>query len=150
MQTYITEPNFHYRLNMDTSNYNHLNILNLPNEILAIIFNKLNMVDVFYSLVDVNDRFNRLIFDPLFVHHLDMIIDSSSHVILMDKQISKICDKILPRIHHQINQITVEPHSIRRILTFNYSHLYSLSLVNFPAMILYEYFTGIFCFVCFN
>ncbi|CAF2991688.1 unnamed protein product [Rotaria sp. Silwood2] len=132
---------------MDTSNYNHLNILDLPNEILAIIFNKLNMVDVFYSLVDVNDRFNRLIFYPLFIRHLDMIIDSSSHhVILMDKQISKICDNVLPRIHHQITQITVEPHSIRRILTFNYSHLYSLSLVNFPESMLYEYFIGmLFC-----
>ncbi|CAF3144566.1 unnamed protein product [Rotaria sp. Silwood2] len=132
---------------MDTSNYNHLNILDLPNEILAIIFNKLNMVDVFYSLVDVNDRFNRLIFYPLFVRHLDMIIDSSSHhVILMDKQISKICDNVLSRIHHQITQITVEPHSIRRILTFNYSHLYSLSLVNFLESILYEYFIGmLFC-----
>ncbi|CAF3458648.1 unnamed protein product [Rotaria sp. Silwood2] len=132
---------------MDTSNYNHLNILDLPNEILAIIFNKLNMVDVFYSLVDVNDRFNRLIFYPLFVRHLDMIIDSSSHhVILMDKQISKICDNVLSRIHHQITQITVEPHSIRRILTFNYSHLYSLSLVNFPESMLYEYFIGmLFC-----
>ncbi|CAF4484141.1 unnamed protein product [Rotaria sp. Silwood2] len=132
---------------MDTSNYNHLNILDLPNEILAIIFNKLNMVDVFYSLVDVNDRFNRLIFYPLFIRHLDMIIDSSSHhVILMDKQISKICDNVLPRIHHQITQITVEPHSIRRILTFNYSHLYSLSLVNFLESILYEYFIGmLFC-----
>ncbi len=33
---------------------NHLNILDMPDEILFLIFQKLNMVDVFYSLVDVN------------------------------------------------------------------------------------------------
>jgi hypothetical protein len=43
---------------MDTSNDNQLNILDLPNEILLNIFNKLNTVDVLYSLVDVNKRFD--------------------------------------------------------------------------------------------
>ncbi len=60
---------------MNTSKNNHLNILDLPNEIFVIIFNKLNMVDVLYSFVDINERFNRLIFDPLYIRNLDMTID---------------------------------------------------------------------------
>ncbi|CAF3862379.1 unnamed protein product [Rotaria sp. Silwood1] len=100
------------------------------------------MVDVLYSLVDVNERFNRLIFDFLYIHHLDMTINSSfDHIIPIDKQISRICEKILPRIQHQIERLTVEPHSIKPILSFNYRQLYSLSLVNFPEKIFLRYFT---------
>jgi hypothetical protein len=33
-----------------------LNILDLPDEILLVILNKMNMVDVLYSLIDVNQR----------------------------------------------------------------------------------------------
>jgi hypothetical protein len=40
-------------LDMNISTNNNLNILDLPNEILLIIFNKLNKVDVLYSLVDI-------------------------------------------------------------------------------------------------
>ena len=42
----------------------NINILDLPDEMLLVIFNKLNMIDVLSSLVDVNERFNRLVFDP--------------------------------------------------------------------------------------
>ncbi len=44
---------------------NCLNILDLPDEILLIICSKMNIVDVLYSLVDVNQRFDRLVLDPL-------------------------------------------------------------------------------------
>jgi hypothetical protein len=49
-------------------------ILDLPDEMLLAIFNKLNMIDVFYSLVDINERFNRLIFDPFSIHNLDLTV----------------------------------------------------------------------------
>ncbi len=63
-----------YELNMNNSNKNHFNILDLPDETLFIIFKKLNMVDVFYSFLDVNRRFHRLTFDSLYVRDLDMSI----------------------------------------------------------------------------
>ncbi|CAF1471836.1 unnamed protein product [Rotaria sordida] len=110
------------------------------------------MIDVLYSLMDVNERFNRLIFDSLYIHHLDMTINSSfDHIISIDKQISRICEKILPRIQHQIERLTVQPHSIKSILSFNYPQLYSLSFVNFPEKIFVRYLIGIlFDFVRFN
>jgi hypothetical protein len=49
---------------MPPSLNNRLSILDLPDEMLLTIFNKLNMVDVLYSLVDVNERFDRLVLDP--------------------------------------------------------------------------------------
>lgn len=59
---------------MDTSMNKSINILDFPNEILLSIFNQLNMIDVLYSLVDVNEQFNRLIFDPLYVCNLDLTV----------------------------------------------------------------------------
>jgi hypothetical protein len=59
---------------MDSLNKNHLNILDLPNEILLIIFNKLHIVDVLYSLVDVIKEFDQLALDPLHIRHLDTTI----------------------------------------------------------------------------
>ncbi len=43
----------------------------LPDEMLLNIFTKLNMIDKFYSLVEVNQRFDRLTLDSLHIYHLD-------------------------------------------------------------------------------
>ncbi|CAF5028915.1 unnamed protein product [Rotaria sp. Silwood1] len=57
--------------------------------------------------------------------------------------LSKICEKILPRIHHQLNELIVEQNSMKYILlTGNYPQLDSLSLVNFQKEILLQYLTG--------
>ena len=64
---------------MDSSDNNDLNILDLPDEMLLNIFNKLNTIDALYSLVDVNERFNQLILNSLDIRKLDttnMIIKS--------------------------------------------------------------------------
>ncbi len=60
-------------LDMNISNNNYLIILDFPNEILFIIFNKLNMVDVLYSLVEVTQRFDQLVLDSFYFRNLNMI-----------------------------------------------------------------------------
>jgi hypothetical protein len=84
---------------MNNLNNNHLNILDLPDEILFIIFHKLDMIDVLSSVVDVNRRFRRLVFDSLYIRDLDMtsIMSINSHKISSkDTQvISRICSNIL-------------------------------------------------------
>ncbi|CAF4266945.1 unnamed protein product, partial [Rotaria sp. Silwood2] len=71
------------------------------------------MIDVFHSFMDVNRRFNRLVFDSFYIHDLNMttIIDTTSlydQTSLIDpKVLSRICEKILPRIHDQIYKLTV-------------------------------------------
>ena len=59
---------------MNTSNNNHANILDLPDEILLIIFQKVEMIDVLSSVANVNSRFFQLAIDPLYVHDLNMTI----------------------------------------------------------------------------
>jgi hypothetical protein len=129
---------------------NNKYILDLPDEILLIIFKKLNIIDVLYSLVDVNQRFDRLALNSLYIHDLDMttIMTNDSiynHTFSMDTQVvSRICQKVLPRIDHQIHKLTIEECSMKPILlAANYPQLYSLSLINFDEEILYQYLTGI-------
>jgi len=141
---------------MNNSNNNHLNILDLPDEILFIIFEKLNTIDVLGSLVDVNQRFNRLALDPLHICNLNMtnmmtINSLYNQTSSIDAQVlSKICQKILPRIHHQVHKLTVDQYSMEQILLAgDYPQLYSLSLINCDEEILYQSLTGmIFNFVC--
>ncbi|CAF3650892.1 unnamed protein product [Rotaria sp. Silwood1] len=132
---------------MNIANNNDLNIFDLPNEILLMICKKLNMVDVLYSLVDVNERFDQLILDHLYIRHLNMttmtIKSAFDRIFSINNQVlSRICENIFPRIHDQVNQLTVDSHSIDRLLTFNYPQLYSLSLVDFQENILLQYLKG--------
>ncbi|CAF1035892.1 unnamed protein product [Adineta steineri] len=127
---------------------NYLNILDIPDEILFLIFQKLNAVEVFSTLEDVNQRFHRLAIDPLLIRDLNMttitninsFYDQNS---LMDsKVLSRICKKILPQIHTQVQKLTVEQDSMKEILRAgNYPQLYSLSLINCEEEILYQYLT---------
>ncbi|CAF4097680.1 unnamed protein product [Rotaria sordida] len=101
------------------------------------------MVDVLYSLVDVNERFDRLIIDPLYIRHLDMTIKSSfDNIFPVDnKVLSRICEKILPRVYDQVNKLIVEPHAMKQVFTINYPQLYSLSLISFQEEELFQYLT---------
>ncbi|CAF1168737.1 unnamed protein product [Rotaria sordida] len=101
------------------------------------------MVDVLYSLVDVNERFDRLVIDPLYIRHLDMTIKSSFDRICSvdNKVLSRICEKILPRIYDQVNKLIVEPHAMKQVFTINYPQLYSLSLIGFQEEELFQYLT---------
>jgi hypothetical protein len=66
------------------------------------------------------------------------IIYSIDHEVL-----DRICKNILPRIHHQVKELTVEQHSMERVLdTIIYPQLYSLSLVDFQEEVLLKYLTG--------
>jgi hypothetical protein len=129
---------------------NHLNILDIPDEILFLIFKKVNTVDVFSSLVGVNQRFDRLAFDSLYIRHLNMATITNfnsfyDQTTLMDREVlSRICKNILSQIYSKVHQLTVEEYSIKEILhAGSYPQLNSLSLINFQEETLYQYLTGI-------
>jgi len=135
---------------MNNSKNDHHNILDLPDEILFIIFKKLNTIDVFYSFGNVNRRFNRLTLDSLYIRHLEMttlrsIKSEYDQISPIDTQVlSEICVKIVPRIHHQVHKLTLQQDSIQQILhAANFPQLYSLSLINFHEEILNQYLKGI-------
>ncbi|UJR34328.1 hypothetical protein I4U23_021731 [Adineta vaga] len=80
---------------------------------LLTVFNKLNVVDVLYSLVDVNGRFNRLVFNACDLHNLNLVNVKTKSCLprfsaLKKHVLNRICDTIVPRIHEQVNKLTVE------------------------------------------
>ncbi|CAF0937632.1 unnamed protein product [Rotaria sordida] len=105
-----------------------MNILDLPDEILLCILNKLNNINILYSLVDVNQRFDRLALDSIYIRDLDFTANDKSQE--YRQFLDRFCTSILPRIHHQINKLTLGHLSIERLLHIvDYSQLYSLSLI---------------------
>jgi hypothetical protein len=132
---------------MNISNNNAINILDLSDEMLLAIFSKLNMVDVFYSLVGLNRRINRLIFDPFYIHHLDLtgkrVLDHNSPV--NNEVFDGFGPKVLHRVHREVNKLTVDSLYMEYIISItDYPQLHSLSLVNFQQETLLKYLTGIF------
>ena len=130
---------------MNISNSNSINILDLPDEVLQLIFHQLNLVDMFYSLVNVNERFDRLVLDPLHVHHLNFAVktfNSSSHWTYKNI-LQRICEHILPRINDKVIELTLAPLSIEYVLSnVAYPQLRSLSFSNFEPEILSRYLSG--------
>ncbi|CAF0738190.1 unnamed protein product [Rotaria sordida] len=119
-----------------------MNILDLPDEILLNIIKKLNMIDVLYSLVDVNQRFDRLVLDPFYTNHLDLTVKAllNDNFSIEKQVLSRICKEILPRINNKIKKLTVNQYSMEDILgAVVYPQLYSLSLINFESDTLLPY-----------
>ncbi|CAF3724798.1 unnamed protein product [Rotaria sp. Silwood1] len=106
------------------------------------------MVDVLYSLVDIIQRFDQLIFDPFYIRNLNMtsMIMKSYYdrIYSIDNQVlDRIYKNILPRIYHHVNKLIVEQHSIERVLhTISYPQLYSLTLMDFPQDVLFNCLTN--------
>lgn len=124
---------------------NYINILDLPDEILRIIFNKLNTTEIFYSLVGVNQRFDRLALDSLYIPHLDFVIKRSNiHNSSVDVHIlDKICENVLPRINDKVTKLIVDPFFMKRILNdVHYPQLHSLTFVNFQPDMFLQHLSG--------
>ncbi|CAF3221267.1 unnamed protein product [Rotaria sp. Silwood2] len=119
-----------------------MNILNLPDELLIAIFNKLDAVDILYSLVDVNQRFYRLALDLSVIRYLNFVIkrDDIQNSLIDTQILEGICSKILPRINEKVNKLTVDQYSVECILgTIDYPRLHSLSLVYYESKILLQH-----------
>ena len=131
-------------------NDHHLNILDLPDEILLIILKNVNLFDIISSLLGINRRLDRLIVDPLHIRHVDMtndMIENSLHDLISSTDVeilSKFCHDLLPRIHQHMEQLTLAPYLIKTILhTVDYCpQLHTLSLVYFQEDVFHRYLTG--------
>ncbi|CAF0903798.1 unnamed protein product [Rotaria sordida] len=94
------------------------------------------MVDVLYSLVGISKRLDQLLLDPLYIRNLDMIsitMKSFNDRIysLNNEVLLRICKNILPRFHHQVNELIIEQHLMERLLhTINYSQLFIFILAS--------------------
>lgn len=125
-----------------------MNILDLPNEILVMIFKNLHSADALYSLIDVNDRFASMVLDSLHIRRLDTVMLIRKYQVrrctsIVGETLSEICNKILPRFHERLNELVVDQHSMEHLLrVVPYSRLGLLSLLHFDEATLLRCLTG--------
>ena len=119
-------------------NRSNVHLLDLPNEVLIIIFRKLNNIDVLYSLLDINNgRLDILAQEKTFTNTLNFARINNISLI------GRFCIDISPRIHHNVKYFILESLFMERILRATiYPNLTDLKLVNFEQQIALEYFTG--------
>ncbi|CAF1418615.1 unnamed protein product [Rotaria sordida] len=123
--------------------YSYDQLSHLPDEILMIIFKKLHNISLFYSLIGVNRRLNKIIHDSIFTNRLTFLrflpvpltefndLPNYLAYSLPDPIVNRFCFQILPKIHNKIEWLNVEPFSMKRIfLATNYPNLSGLGLYN--------------------
>lgn len=127
-----------------SSNKNHsfININDLPDEIILIIWNKLDNIDVLYSFVGVNQRLNRLVRDPIYTRSIQLA-KTNKYCVLPDSMIDRYCLDILPGIHQYIECLILEPSSMEHILlSSDYPHLHKLTFTKINKDFVLRHFTG--------
>jgi hypothetical protein len=125
--------------------YSCVQLNDLPDEILLIIFKNLNNVEVLSSLFNVNKRFNKIVRDSIFTSDLTLLKYLSHDFIysLPDPLLDRFCSEILPEIHHKIKWLTLESLSMKRILlSTNYPNLDGLRIYNIKKKTALSFFTG--------
>jgi len=115
------------------NNMQSIQLMDLPDEILELIFTKLNTVDVFNSLTNINQRIDNIIFSHNCTLHISLIEYSTNDDIvpLYDKQIERYCGQILEKVFNNIKWFSLDTSSLDRVLCFaTYSNLNRLDLYN--------------------
>lgn len=128
-------------------NDSFVNILDLPHEILIIIFKKLNNLDLLSSLVGVNQKLDSLVCDINFTRAINLTTitsdgmdDSRTNAIL-----DRFCRQILPRIQNYVTCLTVPACFSKRVLyAANCLNLSKLTLVNLEFIMALHIFNGMF------
>jgi hypothetical protein len=116
----------------------------LPDEILLTILKKLHNVEVLYSLIGVNKRFNTIVNDSIFTKYVTLMTPSNGLLYRFTNSIlDRFCLEILPKIHDKIEWLILESSSMQRILlATNYPILRGLTLYDLALKTARELFTG--------
>jgi hypothetical protein len=121
-----------------------VNIVDLSDEMLLAILNKLSNVDVLYSLIGVNQKLDKLAQDVTFTRSVDLVtITSNEHNNSRNKSIlDRFCSDILPRIRHNIECLTLDSLSIDCALGIgSYPKLHKITF-NLPPEMACRIFNG--------
>src|SRR5690349_15915141 len=98
--------------------YKIVHLLDLPDELLLIIMNKLSSFDVLYSLLEVNKRLDSMARRITHIKCLDFsTISSVDKFYFADFLVLKrFCCHILPQIHQNLEEIICDHWNMKRIL----------------------------------
>ncbi|CAF0986378.1 unnamed protein product [Rotaria sp. Silwood1] len=114
--------------------YSCVGFNDLPDEILMIIFKKINNLEVLYSLQGVNQRLNKIVQDSTFTSRLTFVKRCSDNFIDLfhcNMMLNRFCLQILPEIHDKIKWLDLESSSMKNVLcAADYPNLYGLGLYN--------------------
>ncbi|CAF3237710.1 unnamed protein product [Rotaria socialis] len=93
-------------------------LMNLPDEILLMIFKKANRVEILNSMVGINKRIDKILCDPTITGRLTLMRNSANgHIHPLDNVIlDRFCSQTLPQIHHHIQWLNLESLTMERIL----------------------------------
>lgn len=126
--------------------YSFVQLIDLPNEILLIIFKKLNNDEILYSLMNINIRLNQILHDPIFTNQISLLkynslLDLTSA--LPDIVLNRFCFQILPQINHKIKWFNLETLSMERVLlAADYPNLRQLNIFLMNEETDIQLFTG--------
>jgi hypothetical protein len=127
--------------------HNSCELMNMPDEILLLIMEKLKSIDVLYSLVGVNKRLNNVVRNVISNSIITLVRTSSTDCIcpLYKPDLDRFCSYVLPQMHHHITRMILECLSMKRILqAADYPNLYVLDLLQFEYNMFSNCFSGIF------
>ncbi|CAF0828140.1 unnamed protein product [Adineta steineri] len=123
--------------------------MDLPDEMIIKIWNNLNNIDVLYSFVGVNKRFDKLVRDLVYTRSIQLAEKDSKtnkYCPLPDLIIDRYCLNILPQIHQYIECLILEPISTERILLSTmYPRLHKLIFTKINTDFVLHHFTGPTC-----
>lgn len=122
-----------------------IQLIGLPDELLVMIFKKLNNVQLLYTLYGISRELDEILSDSIFTRYLVLLRELSNDVIypLADTVLDRFCLQILPQIRYKINFLTLETSSMERILLAdNYPNVYGLDLYNIDKKTAMRFFTG--------
>ncbi len=135
--------------------YSSVQLNDLPDEILMIIFKKLYNITLLYSLEGVNIRLNKIVHDSIFTNRLILVIFEPRHSIfkrsvpkyfaypLPDPILDRFCLHILPKIHQKVKWLDLESLTMEHILlSTNYPNLSGIALRNIPLEKAVHLFSG--------
>ena len=128
-----------------------VHLLDLSDEILLIIMSKISNLDVLHSLMETCEKLDRLARDRVHTRSVGFTETTSNGQIrsLSDEMLDRLCENILPRIHQNIECITVESSSIRPIFqSIEYPKLFKLILPEFDLESASKYFDGKYSHLC--
>ncbi|UJR29712.1 hypothetical protein I4U23_017261 [Adineta vaga] len=111
--------------------YSDVQLIDLPDEILLLIFKNLANIEVLYSLLDVNKRLHNLASDRFFTEYLTLLVYSPNGIrsTIINSMLERFYRQILPNIHSKIKWLDLESSSMKDILSATeYPNLHGLTL----------------------
>lgn len=122
-----------------------LQLVDLPDELLLMIFKTLNGTLALYSFMGINRRFDQILQDSIFTNCLTLMTCSTNSCFSpMPCEINNhFYLNILPEIYHKIQWLNLEASTMERFLCgINYPYLNKLGLYNVKEETVEHYFIG--------